>query len=498
MAGHAITLPELLAGVKTLGTVPPVQVRGLQYDSRRLQAGEVFFAFPGERVDGHRFIPQAIQQGAAAIVSERPPDLGVTVPWVHVAHGRVALALASLNFYDHPDRRLKLTGVTGTNGKTTTLYLIDAILRAAGHTTGCFGTIEQVIAGERRPTVNTTPESLDLVRLFVELEQRRGLYATFEVSSHALELRRVYGMSFHTVVFTNLSRDHLDFHGTMERYAAAKRRLLEGAGGPPPRYAVINQTDPWGRKWHRLGGFQALTYGLENGAAITAAKVACDFDGVRFLASTPVGRFPVRSPLLGKFNVLNVLAAIGVGISYGLTPGVIAEGVAACRSVPGRLERIEGSQPFVVAVDYAHTDDALRNLIPATRELVSNRTPPGRVITLFGCGGDRDRSKRPLMGEAAGSLSDLVVLTSDNPRSEDPLNIINDAVVGLQRAGARYLIQVERAAAIRRAISEARAGDIVLIAGKGHETYQVFRDRTVPFDDREVARQVLRELGYLP
>jgi UDP-N-acetylmuramoyl-L-alanyl-D-glutamate--2,6-diaminopimelate ligase len=490
-----MTLDEVLAGVKTLGAVPPVPVHGLQYDSRKLQGGEVFFAFPGEHVDGHRFLGQAIEKGAAAVVSERPPEAGFAVPWVQVAHGRVALALASLNFYDHPDRRLKLTGVTGTNGKTTTVYLVDAMLRAAGFTTGYLGTIEQMIAGERRPTVNTTPESLDLVRMFVELEQRGGAYATFEVSSHALELRRVYGLAFHTVVFTNLTRDHLDFHGTMERYAAAKRRLLEGAGGPAPRYAVINHGDPWGRKWEKLGGFEPLTYGLDNGAAITASRVVSDFEGIRFTASTPVGRFNVRSPLLGKFNVLNLLAAIAVGISYGLTAEVMAAGVAACRSVPGRLERIEGTQPFVVAVDYAHTDDALRNLIQAARELASGK---GRVITLFGCGGDRDRSKRPLMGEAAGSLSDLVVLTSDNPRSEDPLNIINDAVIGLQRVSARYQVEADRAAAIRKAISEARAGDIVLLAGKGHESYQAFADRTVPFDDREVARRVLEELGYRP
>ncbi len=490
-----MTLDEVLAGVKTLGAVPPVPVRGVQYDSRKLQGGEVFFAFPGERVDGHHFLPQAIEKGAAAVVSERPPETGVAVPWVQVAHGRVALALASLNFYGHPDRRLKLTGVTGTNGKTTTVYLVDAMLRAAGFTTGYFGTIEQMIAGERRPTVNTTPESLDLVRMFVELEQRGGAHATFEVSSHALELRRVYGLAFHTVVFTNLTRDHLDFHGTMERYAAAKRRLLEGAGGPPPRYAVIHHGDPWGRKWEKLGGFEPLTYGLDNGAAITAGRVVSDFEGVRFTASTPVGRFAVRSPLLGKFNVLNLLAAIGVGISYNLTAEAIATGVAACRSVPGRLERLEGTQPFVVAVDYAHTDEALRSVIQAARELAAGK---GRVITLFGCGGDRDRSKRPLMGEAAGSLSDLVVLTSDNPRSEDPLNIINDAVIGLQRANARYQVEADRAAAIRKAISEARAGDIVLLAGKGHETYQACAGRTVPFDDREVARRVLEELGYRP
>jgi len=490
-----MTLDEVLAGVKTLGAVPPVPVSGLQYDSRKLQEGEVFFAFPGENVDGHRFLPQAMEKGAAAVVSERPPEAGVAVPWVQVAHGRVALALAALNFYGHPDRRLKLTGVTGTNGKTTTVYLADAMLRAAGFTTGYLGTIEQMIAGERRPAVNTTPESLDLVRMFVELEQRGGAHATFEVSSHALELRRVYGLTFHTVVFTNLTRDHLDFHGTMERYAASKRRLLEGAGARPPRYAVINHGDSWGRKWEKLGGFEPLTYGLDNGAAITASRVVCDFEGVRFTASTPVGRFAVRSPLLGKFNVLNLLAAIGVGISYGLTAEAMTAGVAACRSVPGRLERIEGTQPFVVAVDYAHSDDALRNVIEAARELAAGK---GRVITLFGCGGDRDRSKRPLMGEAAGSLSDLVVLTSDNPRSEDPLNIINDAVIGLQRANARYQVEADRAAAIRKAISEARAGDIVLLAGKGHETYQAFAARTVPFDDREVARRVLEELGYRP
>ncbi len=493
-----MTLLDLLAGVKTPGSPPAVEVTGLQYDSRRIQPGEVFFAFAGERTDGHRFIPQAVEKGAAAVVSERTPPADAPLPWVQVPHGRVALALASLNFYGHPDRRLRLTGVTGTNGKTTTVHLVDSILRAAGLTTACFGTVEQVIAGNRRPTVNTTPESLDLVRNFVELEQQRGTHATFEVSSHALELRRVYGMQFHTVVFTNLTRDHLDFHGTMERYAAAKRRLLEGAGGPPPRFAVIHHGDPWGREWEKLGGFDLLTFGLNNGAAITASRVACDFTGVRFTAATPAGRFPVRSPLLGKFNVLNILAAIGVGLSYGLSLETIAAGVEACRSVPGRLERVEGRQPFAVAVDYAHTDDALRNVIQAARELVSNRTPPGRVITLFGCGGDRDRSKRPLMGEAAGSLSDLAVLTSDNPRSEDPLNIINDAIVGLQRTSGRYVVEPDRAAAIRRAISEARAGDIVLIAGKGHETYQIFAGRTVHFDDREVAREVLRELGYLP
>ncbi len=491
-----MTLNELLAGVPQTAPPPPALVSGLQYDSRLLRAGEVFFAFAGARVDGHRFIPEAVAKGAAAVVSERPAEAGFPRPWVQVPHPRQALALAALNYYGHPDRRLRLTGVTGTNGKTTTVFVTDSVLRAAGLVTARLGTIEHTVAGRRQAAVNTTPESLDLVRCFVELEQQGGAHATFEVSSHALALGRVFGLAFHTVVFTNLSRDHLDFHGTMEHYAAAKRLLLEGAGGPLPRYGVIHRGDPWGRQWEALGGFEPLTFGLDNGAAITATRLACDFDGIRFHAVTPAGRFPIRSTLLGKFNVLNILAAIGVGLSYGLAPEVIAAGVEDCRAVPGRLERISAGQPFAVAVDYAHTDDALRNVIPAVRELLSDRTPPGRVITVFGCGGDRDRNKRPLMGEAAGSLSDLVVLTSDNPRSEDPLNIINDIVIGLQRSGGRYHVEADRGQAIRKALMEARPGDLVLIAGKGHETCQVLRDRTIPLDDRQVARQVLQEMGY--
>jgi UDP-N-acetylmuramoyl-L-alanyl-D-glutamate--2,6-diaminopimelate ligase len=489
-----MTLAQMLEGVRTLDAVPPVPVSGLQYDSRKIAPQNVFFAFPGEHADGHQFIPQALQKGAAAIVSERPASGGSPQAWIQVTHGREALALGALNFYNHPDRRLALTGVTGTNGKTTTVALADSILRTAGFTTATLGTIEQTIAGEHRPTANTTPESLDLVKLFHELLERGGSHATFEVSSHALELRRVFGLHFHTVVFTNLTRDHLDFHGTMENYAAAKQRLFEGAGGPVPQYAVIHHGDPWGRKLEKLGGFRLLSYGLNNGAMIASSKIAADFDGLRFTASTPAGPIPIRSTLLGRFIVLNILAAIGVGLSYELSAEKIAAGIDNLRSVPGRFERVDEGQPFAVVVDYAHTDDALRNVIRAARELADERNPPGRVITLFGCGGDRDRSKRPLMGEAAGSLSDFVVLTSDNPRSEDPLNIINDALVGLQRSTSRYRLELDRAAAIQIAVREARAGDIVILAGKGHETYQVIGASVLPFDDREVARQALRQL----
>src|SRR5713226_1877386 len=280
-----MNLDEMLRGVPTPAPVPSVPVTGLQYDSRKLSRGEVFFAFPGERADGHQFIPQAIEKGAAAIVSERPPDPTVQPPWVQVRHGREAMALAALNFYGHPDCRLALTGVTGTNGKTTTVYLVDSMLRAARLSTGFFGTVEQVVAGRRQGTVNTTPESLDVVRLFTELVEQGGSHVTFEVSSHALELRRVHGLRFHTVVFTNLTRDHLDFHQNMENYAAAKQRLLEGAGGPPPKFAVINHGDAWGRKWEKLGGFELLSYGYgesANGAAITATRVVSDLEGVRF------------------------------------------------------------------------------------------------------------------------------------------------------------------------------------------------------------------------
>ncbi len=491
-----MTLDRLLDGVRSPTTIRPLRVAGLQYDSRKLDRDEVFFAFPGERVDGHDFIPQALERGAAAIVSERPAQTAARASWVQVSHGREALATAALNFYAWPDRRLSLTGVTGTNGKTTTVYLVDAVLRAAGFTTARLGTIEQTIAGESRATLNTTPESLDLVRLFVELERKGGTHATFEVSSHALKLRRVHGMAFHTVVFTNLTQDHLDFHGTLENYAAAKRRLIEGAGGPAPRFAVINTGDPWGKKWEKLSGTETLSYGFHSAAAIRATELECDFEGVRFVAATPAGQFPVRSALLGRYNALNMLAAVGVGLSYELPRDVIAGGIGACRAVPGRLERVDCGQPFVVAVDYAHTDDALRQVIGAARELAQARSRPGRVITLFGCGGDRDRAKRPLMGEAAGSLSDLVVVTSDNPRSEDPNAIIHDAVIGLQRVSARYLAEEDRAAAIRMAIREAREGDIVILAGKGHETYQVVGSQNIAFDDREVAREALGELGH--
>jgi UDP-N-acetylmuramoyl-L-alanyl-D-glutamate--2,6-diaminopimelate ligase len=312
-----------------------------------------------------------------------------------------------------------------------------------------------------------------------------------EVSSHALALARVHGIRFHTAVFTNLTRDHLDFHHTMEEYFAAKRMLFEGAGAPPPRFAVLNYDDPYGREIRVGTPTEVLHYGLRNGAAVRAVNVQSGFDGLRFEVQHGQERVAVASPLPGRMNVYNILAAWCAASSYDIPAETVVRGIAGCRAVPGRFEKVEAGQPFLVVVDYAHTDDALRNVISVARGL-----HPKRVLTLFGCGGDRDRAKRPLMGEAAAELSDFVVLTSDNPRSEDPLAIINDAMVGLGRHDTPYLAEPDREKAIRLMLERAEPGDIVILAGKGHETYQILRDRTIPLDDREVAHRVLGELGY--
>ena len=489
-------LAQLLNSEKVRGPIPDREVAGLQYDSRKIGPGEVFFAFPGEHVDGHRFVDRALAAGAAVVVSERATPDGLEGQWVRVEHGREALAVAALRFYDRPDQRLKLTGVTGTNGKTTTAYLIDAILETAGVISARLGTIEHKIGAKRYAAINTTPESLDLVRFLVELEQQGGTHATLEVSSHALELRRVFGMDFHTAVFTNLSRDHLDFHGDMQSYARAKQLLFQGAGGAPPRFGVINLDDPAGKDFAALEGFEPLLYGSDPNATIRSENVQVDFSGIQFRLKTPAGNTTIVSRLKGSFNVENLLAAAAAGLSFGFDLEGIRHGIAACPPVPGRFEPVDEGQRFLVIVDYAHTDDALENLINSARQLLEKSKPAGRILTVFGCGGDRDRTKRPVMGEIAGRLSDHVILTSDNPRSEDPLLIINDIRIGLQRVDARFETEPDRAQAIRKILVEARRGDIVLIAGKGHETYQRIGDTSIPFDDREVARKVLHELGY--
>jgi UDP-N-acetylmuramoyl-L-alanyl-D-glutamate--2,6-diaminopimelate ligase len=416
-------------------------------------------------------------------------------------HGRQALATASKNFFSRPDERLALTAVTGTNGKTTSSLLIDSILRAAGKTTALIGTIEYHLAGRVLPAVNTTPESLDLFHMFAELEQMGGTHVTLEASSHALDLGRIFAMQFHTAAYTNFTRDHLDYHHTMEAYFAAKQLLFTPRSGPPPRFAVLNADDESVRKVETASETQVFWYGINreppvhegrfNQVWVRAENIESSFTGLRFKVSSGDRNFQIESPLVGHINVYNILLACSAAFTLGLNEEAIKKGLSELRNVPGRFERVEEGQPFMVVVDYAHTDDALRNVISVARGM-----KPKRVITLFGCGGDRDRSKRPLMGMAAAELSDYVVLTSDNPRSEDPLAIINDATVGLSRFDTPHKIEPDRARAIRAAIETAAPGDVVILAGKGHETYQILRDGPIPFDDREVARRVLRSFGY--
>jgi UDP-N-acetylmuramoyl-L-alanyl-D-glutamate--2,6-diaminopimelate ligase len=487
-------LGDLLSNVELRVPLAPElaqsPVAALEYDSRRVAPGGLFFAFPGTKADGRQFAADALTRGAIAIASESPAPEGLASRWIQVAHGRRALSLAASKFYNRPDRRLHLTGITGTNGKTTTAYLVDSVLRASGATTAMIGTIEYHLAGRVLKAVNTTPESLDLIRLFAELEVAGGTYVTMEVSSHALALGRVYGLDFHTAVFSNLTRDHLDFHGTMDAYFAAKQELFTGAGGAPPPFAVLNRDDEYARRIKVSPKTEVLWYGLSPEAELRPRNVVTGFQGLRFELQYRKQRIPIASPLIGKINVYNVLAACATGLSYGLAPEVIARGIADLQAVPGRFERIDEGQPFVVVVDYAHTDDALRNVIAVARGL-----NPKRVITLFGCGGDRDRTKRPLMGQAAAA-SDFVVLTSDNPRSEDPLAIMNDALVGIRRTDVPHVVEPDRYAAIVRALKEAREGDLVILAGKGHEPYQILKDKTIDFDDRAVAREVLKGYGY--
>jgi len=492
-----MNLGEVLAGVRLrrplAAELAKLPVTSLEYDSRRVKKDALFFAFSGARADGRSFAMQAVNAGAVAVASEMAAPGDFQGNWIEVAHGRQALALAARNFFNRPDERIALTGITGTNGKTTTAYLVDSILRAAGNTTALIGTIEYHLGGRVIPAVNTTPESLDLYRLFAELDEMGGKFATMEVSSHALALGRIYGAHFHTAVFTNLTRDHLDFHRTMEDYFAAKQLLFTGTGAPAPRFAAINRDDEYGARIKTGAETQTVWYGMGKDATVRARHISSSFGGLRFEVQAGSDRINIESALIGRINVYNILAACCAGLSYGLPADIIARGIAQCRAVPGRFERVDEGQPFVVVVDYAHTDDALRNVISMARSL-----EPKRVVTLFGCGGDRDRTKRPIMGQVAAELSDFVVLTSDNPRSEDPIDIMNDVLVGLRRKDTPCLVEPDRATAIRRAIEEARPGDILILAGKGHETYQVLKDRTIPFDDREVAREVLRGFGYRP
>lgn len=494
-----MTFQHLLDGAEILSQSGNPEVTGVEYDSRRVKPGALFVAMQGETSDGNCFLDQAIQAGAVAVVTDSPkenPREGVA--WALVPHGRRALARVSENFYKRPAERLAVTGITGTNGKSTTAFLVEAILAAAGRKSALIGTIEYHVAGQTYPAPHTTPEALELARIFREAVSQGATDAVMEVSSHALAQQRVFGVPFDVAVFTNLTRDHLDYHKNMDEYFAAKRALFEGVGTDPPRVSVTNLDDEYGAKlaeFSRKRSATVLTYGWTRGDFRTK-KVDITPRGTRFDLITPEGKISIFSPLIGRVNVYNILAAAAACSARSCDSRAIASGVGALTHVPGRFQRVDCGQPFTVVVDYAHTDDALRNLTALAREFVSRGGGGGKVLTVFGCGGDRDRAKRPLMGEAAGRGSDFVVLTSDNPRSEDPPAIINDALVGLQKTGVKYAVEVDRRKAIALAINEAGPGDIVLLAGKGHEKVQVTRDGSHPFDDVEVAREVLKASGF--
>ena len=473
-------------------TSAEIEVTGLQYDHRKITTGNLFWAFAGAITDGRKYARAAVENGAVAVVSELEPLEPVSVPWIQVEHARNALAHAAAIFYGHPDKSIELTGTTGTNGKTTTTWIIDSILRKAGRTTALVGTVGYHVAGDARKAVNTTPESLDLFRILDELRAKDGTNLTMEVSSHALALGRVHGMHFHTAVFTNLTRDHLDFHKSMGEYFAAKQMLFDGP--PPPVASVINDDDDYGKQLRPASG-EVIRYGIRSGD-LRAHDIESTFAGLKFHVRLGDETHTIQSSLVGEINVYNLLAAIGAVRTLGVSWQGILEGIRSMAGVPGRFERVEAGQPFLVVVDYAHTDDALRNTIRVARKLLNASGKKGRVLTLFGCGGDRDRSKRPLMGMAAAELSNFVVLTSDNPRSEDPLAIINDALVGLRRFDTNHIVEPDRAKAIEAILNEARPDDVVILAGKGHETYQVLKDRTIDFDDREIAKKSLARAGY--
>ena len=481
-------LSAALPGARLSGD-PGGGVLGVGHDSRTLKPGEVFVAIRGLTADGKQFVEAARKKGAAAVVSEQPAPDADGAPWLQVEDAREALATLSAAFLGEPARSLELVGVTGTNGKTTTTYLIDAALRAASKRVGLIGTIHYRVADRLTESARTTPESSDLQQLFREMVDARCSHAVLEVSSHSLALKRVHGCAFKVAVFTNLTRDHLDFHGDMDGYFAAKR-LLFASLLREDGVAVINADDGRAAELVAASRGRVVSYGIEKPADVSARDVRLTIQGSRFVARTGAGDLPIDSALLGRFNVENLLAALAAVLALGVPPATAVRGLESMRGVPGRMERVEAGQDFAIIVDYAHTDDALRNLLETVRDL-----GPSRIITVFGCGGDRDRTKRPLMGAVAARLSDVIVITSDNPRSEPPESIVEEILRGVNggRRAERHVI-VDRRDAITRALELARPGDAVVLAGKGHETYQVLRDRSVPFDDRQVAREALQKL----
>lgn len=500
-------LLEGLQGVSIAGS-PDAEITGIAYDSRRVGRGDLFAALPGTRTDGENFLEEAVRRGAAALLvrdraSAQARRLDASAALVEAADIRRVLARVADAFHGHPSGRVRVVGITGTNGKTTWTYLTESILRTAGRGAGVIGTVSyrwgggpEGAPGNERPAGQTTPEAPDLQALLREMADAEVEYCLMEVSSHGLRLGRVEGIDFEAAVFSNLTQDHLDFHKSLDDYFEAKRSLFTQR---PVRKAVVNLDDPYGRRiWADVkntgGGKAGLTYGLSPQALVRARDAENHRSGLRFRLIAPQGERPVRLRLVGSHNIYNALAAAATGLALGIDPETVVEGLERLESAPGRFERVDLGQPFAVVVDYAHTEDALRRVLKAARELIE-----GRLIVVMGCGGDRDRTKRPRMGAAAAEIADHVVVTSDNPRTEDPAAILREiepGILGLGQDRATHEMCVDRREAIGRALAMGAPGDGVVIAGKGHETYQIVGREVFPFDDREEARKALRALGY--
>lgn len=490
-------LDEILKFLHVLKVEGPthILVRGLAYHSDRIQPGFIFFCLKGTRADGHDFIPQAIDAGASVIFLEEDREVrGATK--ILVSDVRMAMAVVSELFFDSPSRNLKLIGVTGTNGKTTTTHLIERIISAQNYKTGLLGTIKYKVGRESLPVMATTPEAPDLQRMLKIMVDRGVNYAIMEVSSHALELNRVSGCDFNAAVLTNVTDDHLDFHQTYERYLSAKSKLFSQLGGSfikgnDRRFAVLNRDDANYDFFLRQSTVQSLSYGIKEKAEVRAEDIEVTGEGVKFCLVSPWGKEQFNLKLTGYFNIYNALAAASVALLEGIPLPAIKGALEKVQGIPGRFEKVDVGQDFLVIVDYAHTPDGLENILQTARSLVR-----GKIITIFGCGGERDRIKRPIMGRIAGEYSDYCILTSDNPRGEDPWQIIGEVEVGLREKkvrGSGYTVQPDRYEAIKLGIELARAGDMVIIAGKGHEDYQIFADYAIPFSDREVARELIQE-----
>lgn len=480
-------LSELLRDIRvvSLAAAADPDITGLAYSSKKVEPGNIFFALKGQRTDGHDFLPEAVERGAAVIVSERPRPAEIDRIWVQVLDAREAMALLAANFYNHPSSRLKVVGITGTKGKTTITYILEEILNSAGFRPGVVGTVEYRWGGRQFSAERTTPEAPDIQKFLRQMVEEGVSHCLMEVSSHSLELKRVLGIGFDVAVFTNLSGEHLDYHQTMENYFEAKKKLF--FLNHKRQASIVNIDDPWGERLLSELPMQTISFGFKPEAVVRAEKFTINQEGMTATVSTPLGQLTFSSGLIGKHNLYNFLAAISAALVLAIPVPNIVRGISSVKRIPGRFENVPNNLGIKVIVDYAHTDGALENLLQAVRSL-----NPRKVILVFGCGGDRDRLKRPRMGEVAARLADWTIITSDNPRSEDPEQIISEIEQGFHRLGNHnYEKIVDRRRAIEAALVMARKGDWVVVAGKGHENYQIFKDRTVPFSDVETAREII-------